>query len=127
MSALCAESISIAAETRATGKIAPWTQDVIDRFSSYTEISPSRTGAHVLFRLAAADMPAVETLFDGKFGRAFKRPGGGDHPPAIEVYRGRRYFAVTWEAISSEDELRRIDVADLGSGPIKVLARGRIG
>jgi hypothetical protein len=98
---------------KATGKIDPWAQEIIDRFSSYTEISPSGTGAHVLFRLAAFEMSAVDALFDGKFGRAFKLPSGSEHPPAIEVYRGSRYFAVTWEAIGSEDELRRIPVTDL--------------
>lgn len=96
-----------------TSKTEPWAQEIIDRCSSYSEISPSGTGVHILFRLAASETPAVAALFDGKVGRAFKRCGARDHPPAIEVFRGLRYFTVTWETISAEDELRRIDAADL--------------
>ena len=61
----------------------------------------------------AADLAGVETLFDGRHGRGFKNGGGGDHPPAIEVYRGKRYFTVTEEAIGPTDELRRVGLPDL--------------
>jgi putative DNA primase/helicase len=97
---------------KATGKLAPWAQEVIDRFKTYTEISPSGTGVKLFFTIRAADLPAVEALFDGKFGRAFKN-GNGEHPPAIEIHRGHRYFAVTWESCGETDDLRRVSLADL--------------
>ena len=97
---------------KTTGELAAWAQAVIDRFATYTEISPSETGVKLFFTTASADLPVVEALFDGKFGRAFKN-GNGEHPPAIEVYRGRRYFAVTWESCGETDDLRRVSLADL--------------
>ena len=95
-----------------TGNIAPWAQAVIDRFATYTEVSPSGTGAKAFFTVANADLAAVEALFEGKHGRSFKN-GDGEHPPAIEVYRGRRYFTVTEESIGPHDDLRLVDLADL--------------
>jgi hypothetical protein len=97
---------------KATGELAAWAQVVIDRFKTYTEVSPSETGVKLFFTIAAADLPAVENLFDGKFGRAFKN-GSGEHPPAIEVSRGRRYFVVTQESCGETDELRQVSLADL--------------
>ncbi len=96
-----------------TGNIASWAQEIIDRFASYTEVSPSGTGAKIFFTFRGADLPAIETLFNDKHGRAFKNGGGGEHPPAIEVYRGRHYFTVTNESIGPHEELRLVDVADL--------------
>ena len=66
----------------------------------------------VFFTVANADLAAVEALFEGRHGRAFKN-GDGEHPPAIEVYRGRRYFTVTEESIGPHDDLRLVDLADL--------------
>jgi hypothetical protein len=66
----------------------------------------------IFFTVAGEDWADVETLFEGKHGRAFKN-GGGEHPEAIEIHRSRRYFTVTGEAISATDELRPADVADL--------------
>ena len=83
---------------KTTGEIEPWAQAAIDRFDTYTEVSPSAAGVKLFFTIAAADLLAVEALFGGKFGRLFKRNNGGEHPPAIEIYRGRRYFAVTGKA-----------------------------
>ena len=58
-----------------TGDVRRWAQEIVDRLDSYTEVSPSGTGLHILVR--------GETL----------RPGakcGG-----IEVYSSKRYFTVT--------------------------------
>ena len=95
-----------------TGDIAPWAQEIIDRFMTYTEVSPSGTGAKLFFTIASADLAAVKTLFDGKYGRTFKN-GEGEHPPGIEIYRGRHYFTVTEESCRPTDGLRRVDLADL--------------
>ena len=96
---------------KATEDIAPWAQEIIDRLASYTEVSPSGTGVKIFFTVAGDSLADIETLFAGKYGRAFKN-GGGEHGPAIEIYRGRRYFTVTEDSIGP-DELRPVDVADL--------------
>ncbi len=89
-----------------------WAQEVIDRFETYTEVSPSGTGAKLFFRHASADLLAIERLFDGKGGRHFKN-GGGRHCPAIEIYRTGRYFTVTDESIGQTDILRQVSLVDL--------------
>jgi putative DNA primase/helicase len=89
-----------------------WAQEVIDRFKTYTEVSPSGTGAKLFFIHASADLPAIEKLFEGKGGRQFKN-GGGEHCPAIEIYRTARYFTVTDESIGPTDILRQVSLADL--------------
>jgi primase-polymerase (primpol)-like protein len=89
-----------------------WAQEVVDRFETYTEVSPSGTGAKLFFRHASADLLAIERLFDGKGGRQFKN-GGGRHCPAIEIYRSGRYFTVTDESIGQTDILRQVPLADL--------------
>jgi putative DNA primase/helicase len=91
---------------------APWAQEIIDRFMTYTEVSPSGTGAKLFFTVASGDLAAVEALFEGKHGRSFKN-GGGEHPPAIEIYRGRRYFTVTGKPIGPSGGLRSVDLSDL--------------
>jgi hypothetical protein len=99
---------------KATGVLTPWAQEVIVRYATYTEISPSGNGVKLFFTVAAVETPALEAIFGGpeKYGRLFKR-GGGEHPPAIEIFRGRRYFAVTWESCGETDDLRLISLADL--------------
>ena len=94
------------------GDIAPWAQEIIDRANSYTEVSPSGTGVKIFCAHRSVDLPAIEAIFDGQHGRQFKR-AGGDHPPAIEIYRGERYFAATDEAIGPREDLRFVGVADL--------------
>jgi putative DNA primase/helicase len=89
-----------------------WAQEVINRFSTYTEVSPSGTGAKLFFTVRATDLPTIERLFDGRGGRQFKN-GGGKHCPAIEVYRTGRYFTVTDESIGASDIVRQVSVADL--------------
>ncbi|MGO9175720.1 MAG: hypothetical protein ACLQED_06205 [Desulfobaccales bacterium] len=64
-----------------TGEIEAWAREIISRLNSYTEISPSGTGIHILVK--------------GKL------PPGGDHQKnlpdggKIEVYDSLRYFTVT--------------------------------
>lgn len=76
------------------GTIEPWAREVIERFASYSETSPSGTGFKVFFRYPAADLPELRAAMGTQHGREFKR-GGGDHPPAIELHLSNRYFAVT--------------------------------
>jgi putative DNA primase/helicase len=95
-----------------TETIQDWAQEVIDRFKTYTEVSPSRTGAKLFFTYASTDIPAIERLFGGQGGRMFKN-GGGEHCPAIEIYRKGRYFTVAGESVGPTDILRQVPLADL--------------
>ena len=97
-----------------TGELAPWALEVVGRFGSYTEVSPSGTGAKVFFLFDATDLPALRAIMGTEHGKQFKRKGHGDHPPAIELYLGNRYFAVTDQPLdSSPAELRHVDASTL--------------
>jgi len=91
-----------------TGAFAPWALEVVDRFASYAEVSPSGTGAKVFFLLDPAGLPEFAPLLTPLGAALFKQPGS-DHPPAIEFYSGRRYFAVTDEHLAGTPaELRHV-------------------
>ena len=97
----------------AAGTLAGWAQDVVDRLASYTETSPSGTGAKVFFLADTADVAALALSLSPKLARQFKRQGG-DHPPAIEAYLGCRYFAVTDQRLAGTPaELRPVPLAAL--------------
>ena len=100
------------------GEIADWAQEIIDRFGSYAELSPSGTGIHVV---AWADPEAV-----GPVGRA-------DHSAGIEIYNYGRYFTVTGERVNSapivnatQDVLPFIERHFSGESPEQAVRR-RIG
>jgi len=79
----------------AEGTFTPWALEVIERFDTYAELSPSGTGAKLFFLYPTDTLPMVRTAMAGRdFGKQFKR-GKGEHPPAIELHLGNRYFAVT--------------------------------
>lgn len=58
-----------------TGEVAEWARKIVDRFDSYTEVSPSGTGLHLIIR--------------GEL------PGGGIKRGGVEVYDRGRYFTMT--------------------------------
>lgn len=62
------------------GQIKDWAQKLIDQIGSYTEISPSGTGVHIL---AKADPKTVGMI------------GDADHRKGIEIYNHNRYFTLT--------------------------------
>jgi hypothetical protein len=68
-----------------TGEIEPWAAEIIARFDSYTEITPSGTGVRIYIR---GDESGV--LPDGRAGR---RKG------SIEIYGADRFFTVTGQCI----------------------------
>lgn len=92
----------------------PWAQEVIDRFTSYAEVSPSGTGAKVFFRFDPAILPKLRAAMGTDHTKMWKRGSGGDHPPAIELHLGNRYFAVTDLRLdTSPAELREVPADDL--------------
>jgi putative DNA primase/helicase len=60
----------------ANGRIAPAARSIIDRFGTYTEVSPSGTGVHLIVRCPDFS-------------------GTGRRRTGIEVYRTGRYFTIT--------------------------------
>ncbi len=79
-----------------TGEIEEWAQEVIEELDSYTEISPSGTGVHILVR---GELPA-----------------GRNRKGRFEAYDRGRYFTVTGKHLSGtprsiegrQEELRRV-------------------
>jgi primase-polymerase (primpol)-like protein len=67
-----------------TSAIAPWAAEIVARFDSYTEITPTGTGLRVWITTESGLLP------DGVKGR---RKGG------IEVYAAGRFFTVTGQRI----------------------------
>jgi hypothetical protein len=83
----------------AEGIFEPWATEVIDRFGSYAEVSPSGTGAKIFFTYREDDLPRLRGMMGtAQHGKMFKR-GGGDHPPAIELHLSNRYFCVTGDRL----------------------------
>ena len=58
-----------------TGEIEPWAAEIVDELDSYTEVSPSGIGLHVIVRA--------------------KLPEGGRRKGGIEMYDRGRFFTVT--------------------------------
>ncbi len=90
-----------------TGRLEGWAEDVLASFDSYAEVSPSFTGAKVFFTYDADALPDLRACMNGPLhGKQFKR-GGGDHPPAIELHLGNRYFVVTDDLVPNATTVLR--------------------
>ena len=89
---------------RDNGTLAPWALEVVERFDSYTEMSPSGTGVKVFFLYNTADLPKARHAMGTEHGRQWKRRTDGDHPPAIELYLANRFFAVTGEGLANTED-----------------------
>jgi putative DNA primase/helicase len=73
-----------------TGEIDDWALTIINRFNSYTEVSPSGEGVHILVK---------GSLPTGVMGRKKYLKGNGYRPgAAIEMYSGGRYFTMTGDS-----------------------------
>ena len=68
-----------------TGEIKEWAWEIIKRFNSYTEISPSGTGIHIL----------IQGKLPSNAEHTRKMPDGGK----IEVYDSLRYLTMTGNLI----------------------------
>src|SRR5215813_10976842 len=86
---------------RETGEIRPWARELIERFNSYVEISPSATGFHIVVK-AIGEIPA-----DG-----VKR-GGKDKGWEIAFYSRGRYFCATGEILEDYATVREVDAATI--------------
>jgi hypothetical protein len=87
-----------------TGSLAPWAEEVRARFGTYAEASPSGGGAKLFFAFDPVALPELRAAMgaapgEEKNGRKWAWRGG-DHAPAIELYLGGRFFAVTGERLA---------------------------
>lgn len=79
-----------------TGRLEPWAAEIVTRLESYTEVSPSGRGVHILTK---------GTL-----------PAGGRHHGRVEMYDSLRYFTMTGVHIGGTPttiEERTIELAGL--------------
>jgi len=63
-----------------TGIVQPWALEAIKMLDSYTELSPSKTGFHILLNGAL--------------------PEGGNRKGPVEVYTKGRYFTITGDHVA---------------------------
>jgi putative DNA primase/helicase len=61
-----------------TGEVAPWAQEWIEAFGSYTEVSPTGTGIHIF--ITGETPHNGKTAIDGR---------------TVEIYSIERYFTIT--------------------------------
>jgi hypothetical protein len=66
-----------------SGEVEPWAQEIVDRFQTYAEVSPSGTGLKLFFD--GDDLPLPNAT-----GFRINYEGG-----AVEIYKTGRYFTVT--------------------------------
>jgi hypothetical protein len=81
-------------------RLARWAGEIVKTASNYAETSPSGKGVKLFAFVAANDVRlflASIGVSPAKWGTRRSVPGqdGGNHGPAIEVYCGLRFFAVT--------------------------------
>jgi len=84
-----------------SGTIADWAQKIVEHLDSYTEVSPSGTGLHIIVRLTH-DLP------EGR-----RKWGGKDKGWEIAVYdrNSPRYFCATGRFIEGRSTVRTCDPA----------------
>lgn len=89
-----------------TGIAAPWALSIVERFKSFTELSPSGTGLHI--------------WLSGRL------RGGGRRNGSIEVYSDRRFIAFTGDLVPGspatiEDRQETLDqwIAETFSAPVQ--------
>lgn len=96
------------------GSLLPWAEEIVDSMDSYTEVSPSGTGVHI-----------IVWTDRGKTGPI----GRNDRAQGIEVYNHGRYFTVTGDSIGADSIADRTsEVEELvgrlnGPNPEQTLSR----
>ncbi|MBP9233290.1 MAG: hypothetical protein KBF30_01375 [Hyphomonadaceae bacterium] len=86
-----------------TGTLQPWAAEVVDRFGSYAEVSPSGKGVKVFFRFAADDLELLREIMGTRQGKSWSR--GSHHEIALHL--GNRYFAFTGRRLSAVPAVMR--------------------
>lgn len=97
---------------RHNGTLKPWAQEIVERFATYTEVSPSGSGVKLFFNLTKEDAASARSHLGDRDGRKWSSGGQSNHPPAIELYLKGRYFTFTGDSISAPS-LRVVPEADI--------------
>lgn len=83
-----------------------WAVQIVDAVPGYWEISPSGTGIKLFAYIKPANVESVRAalrLSPDRDGTNFKkRAAKGSHPPGLEIYLGRRFFALTSNALGTK-------------------------
>ena len=83
-----------------TGRFEGWAIETMAFLGTYSEVSPSGTGAKAFFLYPSENLPdLLRRMKTEGGGRSFKKDKG-NHPRSIEIYLTGRYFAVTDQHVS---------------------------
>ncbi len=98
-----------------TGALESWAEDIVAGLDSYAEVSPSGTGVKGFATFDTDAIAYLRTHMGGaKWGKKFSGGSSTDHPPGIEIYFGRRFFAVTDVILDGiSPTLRHITASDI--------------
>lgn len=96
-----------------TGEIEPWAAEIVDRFGSYAEVSPSGAGLKAFFEYDPADLDALREAWAPVSAAQWGPTADADHHgPALHL--GGRWYAVTGDHhADSPGEIRPVDAAAL--------------
>jgi len=114
------------------GPYASWADEIIDKFKTYAEISPSGTGVKLFFRVRSEDFAELENLLkDPKTGEVKTRKpftAGKHQEIALDT---ARFYAVTDKQVEdTRGDLRVVDVEEVRwllkeAGPQYLKAHGK--
>ncbi len=91
------------------GVLLSWADEIVDRFNTYTEVSPSNRGVKLFFLARGEDTDEIDRLLGGTARKTFS---AGKHRE-VAIDRGR-YYAVTDDQLEdTPDTMRVVDVEDI--------------
>jgi hypothetical protein len=88
--------------------ITPWAREVIERFDTYAEVSPSGTGVKLFFQARSGDVEAVRTTFGIDTRKVFS--AGPHHEIGIDF---GRFYTVSGKQLGTCQRLRLVGLDDL--------------
>lgn len=88
----------------ATGELAPDARAIIDLLDSYTELSPSGYGVHILIKASGVTLPSHKVKLPQN-GIHRESEDGKKKAPELEVYDSARYFTMTGSIFENRTEL----------------------
>jgi hypothetical protein len=91
-----------------------YADEIIQRFATYTEVSPSWYGAHLKFLIAIGDWPEVEQLLLASGGTRNAKEFVAAPHHEVCFYGNKRYFTVTDQQFDTiPDTLRVVPLSDI--------------
>lgn len=110
---LCGIDLDSCFDDGPLGDLLPWAQSVVERFQTYGEVSPSKTGMKLFFLMDAEgedEARAAVLTEDQKGGRSW---GGGNHTE-IGLTLSHRFYAVTRQRYAeTQATLRVVPASDV--------------